>query len=155
MLFFTGTQMTNVRRLVACLSIAAFAMSVGAIAQDKKDKKDDKAKIMDIDEVMDKAHDKKTGYVAKLKTAVKGEKWEDAEKLAMSLTTAASDLGMNKPPRGEAKSWETLTKKYSANVKVVAGRRAELGGIDRDLCDECTLDQLDLDGFSGLGRSHY
>ena len=108
--------------LFAALGVLAMILSFGAVstAQDKKDKKDDKAKIMDIDEVMDKAHDKKTGYVAKLKSAVKGEKWEDAEKLAMSLTTAASDLGMNKPPRGEAKSWETLTKKYSANVKVVA-----------------------------------
>ena len=111
--------------LFAALGSMAMILSFGAVstAQDKKDqkdKKDDKAKIMDIDEVMDKAHDKKTGYVAKLKTAVKGEKWEDAEKLAMSLTTAASDLGMNKPPRGEAKSWEALTKKYTENVKAVA-----------------------------------
>ena len=107
--------------LFAALGSMAMILSFGAVttAQDKKgDKKDEK--LPDISEIMAKAHGKTDGYLAQLKTQVKGAKWEDAGKTAKDLTLIADALGKNKPPKGEAKSWETLTKKYSENVKAVS-----------------------------------
>ena len=107
--------------LFAALGSMAMILSFGAVttAQDKKktDKKTDE--LPDISEIMRKAHKGTDAYFAKIKTAVKGEKWEDAGKTAKDLSLAADALAKNTPGKGDKKSWETLTKKYSDGAKSV------------------------------------
>jgi hypothetical protein len=106
--------------LFAALGSMAMILSFGAVttAQDKKgDKKDEK--LPDISEIMAKAHGKTDGYIAQISTAAKGAKWDDAAKTGKDFTLIADALAKNKPPKGDAKSWETLTKKYIAGVKTV------------------------------------
>lgn len=110
--------MTNVRRLVACLSIAAFAMSVGAIAQDKKDKKDTK-KTPTTKEIMKKVPGKE-GLVSKVNAAAKGEKWDDAKKIGTELKTYGEALAKNSPKKGEKESWEKHTKGFSEVLTEIA-----------------------------------
>ena len=119
MIFDTGIPMTNVRRLVACLSIAAFAMSVGAIAQDKKDKKDDKKKTPTTKEIMKKVPGKE-GLVSKANAAAKGEKWDDAKKIGTELKSYGEALGKNSPKKGDKESWETHAKGFSEVMTEIA-----------------------------------
>jgi cytochrome c556 len=108
--------------LFAALGAVALVLSFGAAASTAQDRKDDKkkdAKVREISEIMSTWHSKK-GSFGKLGAAVKGGKWEDAAELVKSYTTDAADLGKNKPPRGDAKSWESLTTKYVENVKAVS-----------------------------------
>lgn len=111
--------MTNVRRLVACLSIAAFAMSVGAIAQDKKDKKDDKKKTPTVKEIMGKVPGKGK-LVEKFATAAKGEKWDDAKKIGTELKSYGEAMGKNKPKKGDKESWEMHAKTFSETMTAFA-----------------------------------
>lgn len=79
-------------------------------------------KLPDISEIMKKGHAKTDGYVAKIKEATKGEKWEDAQKYAKDLNILGEALGKNKPPKGDEKSWKALTDKYAdATKKVLKG----------------------------------
>ncbi|HUR55385.1 MAG TPA: hypothetical protein VMZ71_14725 [Gemmataceae bacterium] len=123
--------------LFAALGSMAMILSFGAVttAQDKKgDKKDEK--LPDISEIMAKAHGKTDGYIAQLRTSVKGAKWEDADKTAKDFTLIADALSKNKPPKGDAKSWETQTKKYIGQVKTVSDAvekkdaKATIAGLD-------------------------
>ena len=63
----------KIAKMTACFAAGLFALTlgVGAITANEK------AKDMSVSEVMKKGHSK-TGVIAKLKTAVKGEKWDDA-----------------------------------------------------------------------------
>lgn len=112
--------------LFAALGSMAMVLSFGAAvttAQDKKtDKKGDKKSddLPSISDIMAKAHGKTDGYLAQLKGQVKGGKWEDASKTAKDFTLIADALAKNKPGKGDAKSWEALTKKYSENVKAIS-----------------------------------
>ena len=111
--------------------------SVGATAAPADDK------LPDISEIMKKGHDKTEGYIAKIREATKGEKWEDAQKYAKTLAFFGESLGKNKPQKGDEKSWKALTDKYAANTKAVykatqdkdaKGVTKGLGGIN---CMEC------------------
>jgi cytochrome c556 len=113
--------------LFCALGAMAMVLSFGAAvttAQDKKktDKKDEKKteELPSISDIMAKAHGKTDGYIAQLRANVKGEKWEDAGKLTKDFALVADALAKNKPPKGDAKSWETQTKKYIGQVKTVS-----------------------------------
>src|SRR5439155_26089728 len=99
-----------------------------ASADDKKDKDD----LPDIPTIMKRAHAKTDGYLALIKSSAAAGKWEDASKDAKSLVLAGDALGKNKPPKGDAKSWETLTKKYSENTMAVqkAVEAKDAKGVD-------------------------
>jgi cytochrome c556 len=105
--------------LFTALGSMAMILSFGAAvttAQDKKDKKGDKKE--DLPSISDiKA--KTDGYLGVLRGQVKGGKWEDAAKTAKDFTLIADALAKNKPGKGDAKSWEALTKKYTENVKAI------------------------------------
>src|SRR5580704_17239384 len=60
------------------------------------------------------------GYIPKIKTAAQDGKWDDAKEYAKTLTLLGENLGKNKPPKGDAESWEKLTKKYADNTKAVS-----------------------------------
>lgn len=101
------------RRLVACLAIAAFAVSIGAMAQDKKEK------TPTIKEIMKKVPGKE-GLVAKTNAAAKGEKWDDAKKIGSELKVYGEALGKNKPKKGDAASWETHAKGFKEVMTEIA-----------------------------------
>ena len=75
-------------------------------------------KVPEISTVMQKSFGKE-GYKASIVAAVKGEKWEDASKLAKEWNELGEVIGKNKPPKGEAKSWEEHTKKFADNTKAI------------------------------------
>jgi hypothetical protein len=75
----------------------------------------------EISEVMKKSFGK-GGYKSSIVAAVKDANWEDAAKLAKEWNELAPALGKNKPPKGEAKSWEKLCGGFAAATKgVLAG----------------------------------
>ncbi|MFL5243477.1 MAG: cytochrome C [Gemmataceae bacterium] len=43
--------------------------------------------------------------------------WDDIKKQSKEFCTFAEALGRNKPPKGDAKSWSTLTEAYADNAK--------------------------------------
>jgi cytochrome c556 len=45
--------------------------------------------------------------------------WDEAAKKSKAWLTAAGDMGKNKPPLGDDKSWKEQTDKYLTNVKAV------------------------------------
>jgi hypothetical protein len=76
---------------------------------------------VEIGEVMKKSF-AKDGLKGKISTAVKGEKWEDAAKLAKEWNELSVALGKNKPPKGDPKSWEKLCGGFEEATKgVLAG----------------------------------
>src|SRR5580704_8742551 len=85
-----------------------------ATADDKKEEK-----VPTIKEIMTKGHKGTESYISKIRADAKGEKWEDAKEYAKTLAVFGENLGKNKPPKGEADSWEKLTKKYNDNTKAV------------------------------------
>jgi hypothetical protein len=120
---------------VVVVTLAAFATPVTAGAKDDK--------LPDIAEIMKKGHAKSDGYITKIRTAVKGQNWEDAQKYAKDFAILGDALGKNKPPKGTEKSWEALSKKYANNTKLVLKGTEDkdaktvnkgLGGIN---CAEC------------------
>ncbi|HJZ58114.1 MAG TPA: hypothetical protein VKE74_24445 [Gemmataceae bacterium] len=125
----------------AGLGMLAVLMSYGAAAN-AGDPKDD---LPDISEIMKKGHHKTDGYLARIKAAAKDGKWEDASKDAKSLVLLGDALGKNKPPKGDPKSWEALTKKYQENTvavekavaaKDVKGVDGGIGAIQK-MCGDC------------------
>jgi hypothetical protein len=125
--------------LAAALGMMAAVLSFGGAtrAGDKEDK------VPDISEIMKKGHKGADSYIAKIKDASKNDKWEDANKYAKSLAAYGEALGKNKPPKGDAESWEKLTKKYAENTKLALKGTEDkdtkevnkgLGGIN---CMEC------------------
>jgi hypothetical protein len=72
----------------------------------------------EIGEVMKKSFGK-GGYKGSITAAVKGEKWEDAAKLAKEWNDLAPALSKNKPPKGNPKSWEKLCGGFEKATKGV------------------------------------
>lgn len=127
--------------LLAAFGVAAVAVAGGGLTAD--DKKDEK--LPDISEIMKKAHGKTDGYLGKISKAAKGGKWEDAQKSAKDLVLIAGALAKNEPPKGEAKSWEKLTKQYIDTSKKIeaAAKKEDAKGVGDGLgmigksCGEC------------------
>ena len=97
--------------VVATLGLIAMLATVGAAST-----ADDK--VPDISTIMSKSFGK-GGLKMTIATDVKGEKWEDAAKLAKDFEELGSALGKNKPPKGDPKSWDDLTKKFAESAKAV------------------------------------
>jgi hypothetical protein len=93
--------------VVAGLAVVVLCLSAGA---------DEKTPT--IKEVM-KSVAGKEGLCAKCNTAGKGEKWEDAQKLAKQLSECGVALTKTKCPKGDADSWKKLTKAYCENTAAV------------------------------------
>jgi cytochrome c556 len=54
-----------------------------------------------------------------IKSAAKNSEWDKAAEQSKTWLAAAADIGKNKPPLGDEKSWKEQTDKYVANVKAV------------------------------------
>ncbi len=84
---------------------------------------DDKPKY-DIETIMDKAHGEKNDKI--LKKVLTG-KADDAEK--KELLELYTELGKNKPPKGDAKSWKDKTSALTVAAKEV------VDGKDKGIAD--------------------
>ena len=97
----------------AALGLIAMMASYG-VATTAEDK------VPDISTIMAKSFKGKDSLKSAIAADVKGEKWEDAQKLAKDWSEMGAALGKNKPPKGDAKSWEELSKKFADNTKAVS-----------------------------------
>ena len=106
-----------VRKLVSAWAVAALtvALSVGGYSADDE-------KTPPTKEIMKKMQGKTDapGLIKRSKDAGKDEKWEDAQKLAKEMAELGKAVGKNKPPKGDAESWEKLTKKYAEHTAAIA-----------------------------------
>ncbi len=125
--------------LFAGLGLAVLLLSYGAAPAGAHDD------LPDISAIMKKAHGKTDGYLARIKTEANAGKWDDAAKDAKSLVLAGDALAKNKPPAGDPKSWEMLTKKYqdqtiavqkAVEAKDVKGTETAIGAIQAS-CKDC------------------
>ena len=89
----------------ALLAFAFAGLTVFGAAADKPK--------YDIETIMDKAHDEDNGILQKV---VGGKASADEKKTLLELYT---ELGKNKPPKGDAKSWKTKTSALVAAAKEV------------------------------------
>ncbi|HSQ56143.1 MAG TPA: hypothetical protein VLM40_10420 [Gemmata sp.] len=97
--------------IVAALGMLAVMASYGvATSANRED--------VDVGEIMSKSFGK-TGFKGQVAKAVKGGKWEDAEKIAKEWNDLGVTLVKAKPPRGDAKSWEQHAKKFGATTKMI------------------------------------
>jgi cytochrome c556 len=99
---------------MAVAMMVAIGFTMSSSAQDKKDEK----KVPSVKEVMKKVNGK-MGLCAKCGELSKGEKWEDALKTAKELNEYGEAMGKNKPKKGEAESWEKLTKTYAEQTGAI------------------------------------
>jgi cytochrome c556 len=99
----------NLKFVLAGLALLAAVVVVTAA--------DDKAKT--IKEVMQKLHKKDVGLLFEIGKDLKGDSpdWKEIQEHTKDLAGMSLDLSKNKPPKGEAKSWEDLTKKYVDDAK--------------------------------------
>jgi hypothetical protein len=80
----------------------------------------DAADNPDIETIMKKVNSGK-GLHKSLANDLKETKidWDAATKKSKDYYDLVSSLGKNEPPKGEKKSWEKLTKEYTANAKAL------------------------------------
>jgi hypothetical protein len=100
-------------RKTMVLGAAALALLVLAGSGAFRAADTDKPKFT-IEEIMEKAHDKDSGILPKV---LKGMGSKDDKQTLVDLYT---ELGKNKPPKGEAKSWKDKTDTLVAAAKSVA-----------------------------------
>ncbi len=110
----------------AALLSLALAGTTALVAADDKPK-------YDIESIMKKAHDEKTGLYFK----VVGGKATDAER--KELVELYVELGKNKPEKGDAKSWKEKTDALFAAAKdEAAGKEGAVQGLQRAAnCKAC------------------
>jgi cytochrome c556 len=106
----------TVRQFAAALGLGALALILGVAQQAPAMAPEDGPAI---DEIMKKVCSKK-GACPKCETAVKDEKWEDAQKEAKIMADLGGKLGKNAAPKGDKDKWEELTKKFAKEAKAVA-----------------------------------
>ena len=118
--------MRPIRFGATALLVAALAGLTVYGAADEKPK-------LDIEKIMEKAHDKDDGI---LKVVIAG-KATDAQK--KELLELYIDLGKNKPPKGDAKSWKTKTEAMVVAAKeVVAGKDEGVAHLKKAVnCKAC------------------
>jgi cytochrome c556 len=99
--------------IIGALGLIAMMASYGVASTADDDK------VPDSKTIMDKSFKNKDAYKTTITSAVKGEKWEDAQKLAKEWSDLGVALGKNKPQKGEEDSWKDLTKKFADYTKAV------------------------------------
>jgi hypothetical protein len=107
-----------VRKMLRACAFAAlgllavmFTYGVANTAEDEK--------VPEVSAIMAKSFGKKDSYKVNISAAVKGEKWEDAQKLAKEWNDLGMSIGKNKAPKGEAKSWDDQCMKFADNTKAI------------------------------------
>jgi hypothetical protein len=105
--------MQQLSRMIA--GLAGLAMLVGfigaSVAEDGPS----------IKEIMNKAHKGGDSIKGQLDKEMKSDKpdWDHVTKLSKELVSLGEALGKAKPSKGEASSWDKLTKDYNDNAKAL------------------------------------
>jgi hypothetical protein len=129
--------------MFVALGAVAMILAYGASSATAGQDKDKDEKVPTISEIMIKGHKGADSHIGKIRSAAKGAKWDDAKEYAKTLAFFGEHLGKNKPPKGDEKSWKTLTEKYAVATKSVVEAvdkkdakavNAALGKIN---CGEC------------------
>lgn len=113
------------------------AQTASVRAEDKKDEK-----VTTVKDIMVKGHKGTDALITKIKAEAKDGKWEDAVSHAKALAVFGEHLGKNKPTKGEAASWEKLSKKYADSTKAAlkATEDKDAKAVNKALsinCKEC------------------
>jgi hypothetical protein len=107
-----------VRKMIrACMSAALGLVAVMVtygVASTAEDK------VPEIGTIMTKSFKGKDSYQKTVAAAAKSEKWDDAQKLAKEWNDLGMAIGKNKPPKGEAKSWDEQCMKFADTTKAIA-----------------------------------
>ena len=95
---------------IALAGVIALVPILGTAAADEK--------TPSIKEIMKTVASSKAekGLCAKCADAGKSANWDEAQKLAKTLTECCANLPKTKCPKGDAASWEKLTKQYEENA---------------------------------------
>ena len=96
----------------AALGMVTMVLAYGATSATAADEK-----VPTISEIMLKGHKGADAHITKIKGAAKEGKWDEAQEYAKTLAFFGENLGKNKPPKGDEKSWATLTKAYANATK--------------------------------------
>ncbi len=106
--------MTTARRLLACLTIAAFSLTLGAFAADEKKTPTNKEIMASF-----KGKDNILGKTDKAATA---GKWEDAQKYSKELKDLGEAIGKNTPKKGanDKESWTKHTKLFTDGASAIS-----------------------------------
>ena len=127
--------------LAGVLGLMAVVLAGGAGGVRAEDKKEEK--VPTVKEIMQKGHKGTDAYIGKLKKLAKDEKWDDAKEISKTLAFFGENIGKNKPTKGDADSWEKLSKKYAESTKAAhkAVEDKDAKGLDKALnsinCMEC------------------
>ena len=99
---------------IALAGVIALVPILGTAAADEK--------TPSIKEIMKTVASSKAekGLCAKCADAGKSANWDEAQKLAKTLTECCANLPKTKCPKGDAASWEKLTKQYAEQSKAIA-----------------------------------
>jgi len=125
-------------RVVSVVALVAFALTVsvgGLFAADDK--------VPTISEIMKVGHAGGKSLITKIKTSVKGAKWDDAKAPADALKVFGEALGKSKPEKGDAASWKKLSAKYLESTAAVAAgvekkdAKAVTTALGKINCAEC------------------
>jgi hypothetical protein len=132
------------------LAVIVSGAQVQAEDKDKKDKDTKKAdKPKSIEEIMEKAHAGDDAFRAAVAKAVKEGDFKAAAAPMKAWGALAPHLGSFKPPQGDKKSWDKLTKQYAEQVKALA---AAIGKKDQAKA-KATLTKINL-SCAGCHKIH-
>lgn len=122
--------------LAGLLGLAAVVLATGGDvgADDKKDEK-----VPTIKEIMQKGHKGTDAYMAKIKTAAKDGKWDDAKEYAKTLAFFGEAMPKLKPKKGTEESWKEQTTKYAESTKatVKAVEAKDAAAVNKALMIDC------------------
>jgi hypothetical protein len=98
--------------LAGALALAVIVAGAGARAEQKD-------KIPEIGEIMQKAHGK-DGLRGSVTKAIKEKEWDEAAKTVKAWEKLGQALAKNKPEKGSAASWKKQTTTYNKTLKTLA-----------------------------------
>lgn len=100
------SRKSSLRLLLLACTLLGTATAVRATLHGDED---------EIETVMKKMHHKRNGIIPKIETAVKAEKWTDAEGTLKDLKKYGAALSKIDCPKGDKESWKKLTEAYKDN----------------------------------------
>lgn len=106
------------RKLTKVVVAGALGLAAVVLAQGQAVRADEKK--LTTKEIMGTGHKGAESLFEKIKGAVKEKKWDAAAAPAKDLAANGSAFPKATPPKGDAKSWETLATKYAENTKALA-----------------------------------
>jgi hypothetical protein len=113
--FVEGKGASMIRKLLNAVVFAGFGLLAMLATYGTANSANARADV-EISEVMRKSFGK-DGLKGSVTAAVKGEKWDDATKLAKEWVELGAALGKNMPPKGDAASWEKQCAAFATNTK--------------------------------------